>query len=87
MILGILEIGKMKPERRKEGRKVRSTENIKANCWERVMVEMKSPIPKPQIRKTPETQKRKNIFPLRGTLNRSVPTRTTSEIWIIPKKK
>jgi hypothetical protein len=44
-------------------------------------------MPEPQIRKTAEPQKRKSMFPRRGTLKRSVPTRMTSKIWIKPRKK
>ena len=83
----MLEMGKMNPERMKEGNIVKTMASIKANCWDLVPMEMKSPIPNPQVRNNPETTKRKNMFPLRGTLNKRIPIKTTKVIWISPKKK
>jgi len=87
MILGMLEIGKMNPERRNAGSKVEIIENIKASCWDFVIVDIKSPIPKPVIKNIPEIMKRKNIFPLKGTLNNKNPIRIIMEIWSMPRKK
>jgi len=73
---GMLEIGKMKPDRRKAGSMVKMMDSIKANCWERVTVDIKSPVPNPQIRKIPVTRKRSGRFPFKGTLKIRTPGRT-----------
>ena len=87
MIGGMLEMGKIKPERMNDGSMVKRMQSMKASCCDFVTVEIKSPIPSPLSRNTAETIKRKRRLPLRGTLKTEVPTRTTIEIWTTPSRK
>ena len=87
MIFGMLDIGKMKPDRINDGSMVKTIASIKASCWDRVTVEMKSPIPNPQIKKMEVTRKRSRRFPFKGTLNIHVPEIMIRAVWIRPRTK
>jgi hypothetical protein len=78
--MGILAMGKTKPESMKKGR-MKKKVVIMACCWVFDTVEMNNPMPRVLRRKRQTARKRAGGLPARGISNQKIANKVTTTIW------